>query len=159
MDHPIPWTLWSSGLRRWLKAPFGKGVGSNPTAVNRACSGCECAHTTDGCCVLLQDRHRAFPKPKVCADRVCAHHRHVWCFAPRCISWVTNRGHARRALGPGVPSTGAVCFSTAEDSLAERSKAVAQGAIPKGCGFELHSCQSCMQWVRVRATDDCCALS
>ena len=26
------------------------------------------------------------------------------------------------------------------DSLAERSKAVAQGAIPKGRGFEPHSC-------------------
>ena len=26
-------------------------------------------------------------------------------------------------------------------SLAERSKAVAQGAIPKGRGFEPHSCQ------------------
>ena len=26
------------------------------------------------------------------------------------------------------------------DSLAKRSKAVAQGAIPKGCGFEPHSC-------------------
>ena len=29
-----------------------------------------------------------------------------------------------------------------QDSLAERSKAVAQGAIPKGCGFEPHSCHS-----------------
>ena len=28
-----------------------------------------------------------------------------------------------------------------KDSLAERSKAVAQGAIPKGRGFEPHSCQ------------------
>ena len=27
------WTVWPSGLRRWLKAPFRKGVGSNPTAV------------------------------------------------------------------------------------------------------------------------------
>ena len=27
------------------------------------------------------------------------------------------------------------------DSLAEQSKAVAQGAIPKGRGFEPHSCQ------------------
>ena len=27
------WTLWPSGLRRWLKAPFRKGVGSNPTGV------------------------------------------------------------------------------------------------------------------------------
>ena len=26
-------TVWPSGLRRWLMAPFRKGVGSNPTAV------------------------------------------------------------------------------------------------------------------------------
>ena len=30
-------TVWPSGLRRWLKAPFRKGVGSNPTAVNPSC--------------------------------------------------------------------------------------------------------------------------
>ena len=29
----ITWTVWPSGLRRWLKAPFRKGVGSNPTTV------------------------------------------------------------------------------------------------------------------------------
>ena len=29
-------TVWPSGLRRWLKAPVRKGVGSNPTAVNCA---------------------------------------------------------------------------------------------------------------------------
>ena len=29
-------TVWPSGLRRWLKAPVRKGVGSNPTAVNDA---------------------------------------------------------------------------------------------------------------------------
>ena len=27
-------TVWPSGLRRWLKAPVRKGVGSNPTVVN-----------------------------------------------------------------------------------------------------------------------------
>ena len=27
-------TVWPSGLRRWLKAPVRKGVGSNPTAVS-----------------------------------------------------------------------------------------------------------------------------
>ena len=31
LDHTK--TVWPSGLRRWLKAPFRKGVGSNPTAV------------------------------------------------------------------------------------------------------------------------------
>ena len=29
-------TLWPSGLRRWLKAPVRKGVGSNPTGVMHA---------------------------------------------------------------------------------------------------------------------------
>lgn len=29
-------TVWPSGLRRWLKAPVRKGVGSNPTAVTAA---------------------------------------------------------------------------------------------------------------------------
>ena len=36
---------------------------------------------------------------------------------------------------------GDVCpVAAAQDSLAERSKAVAQGAIPQGRGFEPHSC-------------------
>ena len=33
-DEQSSKTVWPSGLRRWLKAPFRKGVGSNPTAVN-----------------------------------------------------------------------------------------------------------------------------
>ena len=32
------------------------------------------------------------------------------------------------------------------DTLAERSKAVAQGAIPKGRGFEPHRCHFCGMW-------------
>ena len=32
----LPETLWPSGLRRWLKAPVRKGVGSNPTAVKNS---------------------------------------------------------------------------------------------------------------------------
>ena len=35
-------TVWPSGLRRWLKAPFRKGVGSNPTAVT--CPAHTCAY-------------------------------------------------------------------------------------------------------------------
>ena len=31
-------TVWPSGLRRWLKAPVCKGVGSNPTAVICCCT-------------------------------------------------------------------------------------------------------------------------
>ena len=42
-----------------------------------------------------------------------------------------------------APSADALTVRLARnyDSLAERSKAVAQGAIPKGRGFEPHSCQ------------------
>ena len=39
-----------------------------------------------------------------------------------------------------------VCpIAAAQDSLAERSKAVAQGAIPKGRGFEPHRCHYCVR--------------
>ena len=38
----ITWTVWPSGLRRWLKTPFRKDVGSNPTAVIPT-------HQTDRC--------------------------------------------------------------------------------------------------------------
>ena len=38
----ITWTVWPSGLRRWLKAPFRKDVGSIPTAVTPT-------HQTDRC--------------------------------------------------------------------------------------------------------------
>ena len=38
MPTPHSMTVWPSGLRRRLKAPFRKGVGSNPTAVNAALS-------------------------------------------------------------------------------------------------------------------------
>ena len=33
LDVPLSKTIWPSGLRRRLKAPFRKGMGSNPTAV------------------------------------------------------------------------------------------------------------------------------
>jgi hypothetical protein len=33
LSLPNATTVWPSGLRRWLKAPVRKGVGSNPTAV------------------------------------------------------------------------------------------------------------------------------
>ena len=37
LDTFVTVTLWPSGLRRWLKAPFRKGVGSNPTGVIFQC--------------------------------------------------------------------------------------------------------------------------
>ena len=39
MKHATVKTVWSSGLRRWLKAPVRKGVDSNPTAVTRLVNG------------------------------------------------------------------------------------------------------------------------
>ena len=49
------------------------------------------------------------------------------------------------ALGGSSPGTGRVGVESEggthrKDTLAERSKAVAQGAIPKGRGFEPHGC-------------------
>ena len=48
----------------------------------------------------------------------------------RCCTWC--------AIYPVEVNMSPWCW---QDSLAERSKAVAQGAIPKGRGFEPHSCQ------------------
>ena len=36
-ESPAPMTVWPSSLRRWLKAPFRKGAGSNSTAVILPC--------------------------------------------------------------------------------------------------------------------------
>ena len=44
-----------------------------------------------------------------------------------------------RAVGRGV-GVDRGYFRCSQDSLAERSKAVAQGAIPKGRGLKPHSC-------------------
>ena len=44
--HIMASTLWPSGLRRWLKAPVRKGVGSNPTAVTGSWE--EAARTRSG---------------------------------------------------------------------------------------------------------------
>ena len=40
----------------------------------------------------------------------------------------------------------ALASTGGQDSLAERSKAVAQGAIPKGRGFKPHSCHLGFAW-------------
>ena len=40
-------TVWPSGLRRWLKAPVCKGVGSNPTAVTLAVQSSCLVHPID----------------------------------------------------------------------------------------------------------------
>ena len=55
----------------------------------------------------------------------------------------------------------AICV---QDSLAERSKAVAQGAIPKGRGFEPHSCHLCLHLASTLASasvslQDVCQIS
>ena len=62
-------TVWPSGLRRWLEAPFRKGVGSNPTAVsclqvftyepaNKTTAAAFCL-SSDACCMadLIGDPH------------------------------------------------------------------------------------------------------
>ena len=56
---------------------------------------------------------------------------------------VESRRDAADAIGAArYPDVFGASWSAAtkHDSLAERSKAVAQGAIPKGRGFEPHSC-------------------
>ena len=56
--------------------------------------------------------------------------------------WSRLKAARRRASGPTGKATRRTrkCLGQAEDTLAERSKAVAQGAIPKGRGFEPHRC-------------------
>ena len=52
MLHCLPsWTLWPSGLRRWLKAPFRKGVGSNPTGVILQLCSRKSSHYPILCCL------------------------------------------------------------------------------------------------------------
>ena len=46
-------TLWPSGLRRWLKAPFRKGVGSNPTGVTYGHL-CAVVHPSDSMVMIKQ---------------------------------------------------------------------------------------------------------
>ena len=46
-------TVWPSGLRRWLKAPFRKGVGSNPTAVIMISAFTFGCHDQDLACVYV----------------------------------------------------------------------------------------------------------
>ena len=59
----MPRTVWPSGLRQWLKAPFRKGVGSNPTAVTgrgpvalqaQSCvCVCVCERESEAVCVMV----------------------------------------------------------------------------------------------------------
>ena len=97
------------------------------------------------CCFKIDIEHFRSPK---CALTVCAHTTDM-CGASCHGVALGHRAVSSQgcALGPGVPGTAAVCFSTSKDSLAERSKAVAQGAIPKGRGFDPHSCHLHMQWL------------
>ena len=55
-------TLWPSGLRRWLKAPVRKGVGSNPTGVTCFTNAMRTA-TTSGDARSAQRRPKTNPKP------------------------------------------------------------------------------------------------
>ena len=68
LQHPLK-TVWPSGLRRWLKAPFRKGVGSNPTAVMRARS-VRMGHHPSRCAVST-GRRRPVRVRWWCAPRSC----------------------------------------------------------------------------------------
>ena len=49
-------TIWPSGLRRWLKTPVRKGMGSNPTAVTDvffSCSWCQRGSSILSCARVL----------------------------------------------------------------------------------------------------------
>ena len=110
-------TVWPSGLRRWLKAPVRKGVGSNPTAV------------TFSAAVF----YRNTPRATTCSWetlRPPPAGRHLQQTGPpRAVQALAGRG------------TGLLCLlPDNQDSLAEWSKALASGASPKGRGFEPRSC-------------------
>ena len=72
-------TVWPSGLRRWLKAPFRKGVGSNPTAVTHQIHAAIQRLQSTNCSLslipvaaraaLLDGRRRIAPgKPQACVS-------------------------------------------------------------------------------------------
>ena len=61
----ISWTLWPSRLRRWLKAPFRKGVGPNPTGVIRGHD----RHAHEGERVLSQYEQGISARPAQSAGR------------------------------------------------------------------------------------------
>ena len=107
-------TVWPSGLRRWLKAPVRKGVGSNPTAVT-------------------------FPTTLLCGSTFYA----ITWFSPT-VSMHSARTHRPCAGATGTcrPHTDFSPIRDIQDSLAEWSKALASGASPQGRGFEPHSCHS-----------------
>ena len=79
-------------------------------------------------CLKIDIEHCRSPR---CAQIVCAHTTDM-CGASCHGVALGHRAVSSQgcALGPGVPGTAAVCFGTRKDSLAERSKAVAQGTIP-----------------------------
>ena len=160
-------TIWPSGLRRWLKAPFRKGVGSNPTGVSTKAryshgaletpagpvtqryasdsqfhsSALSCSYT---CCIRGGDLNN------VNASRRVLPHGIGQGIALPCRvgagsnpAAATYRG-ATHARGPALDVLkqiiGSHCLwcrrsmsatqAVLKDALAERSKAVAQGAIP-----------------------------
>ena len=108
-------TVWPSGLRRWLKAPFRKGVGSNPTAVN--------ADQLEPPPAPWYSSWSPHPTPKS-RSRDSGHGS---CFG--------GRHRIGGACGSYIECAAIACL---HDNLAEQSKAVAQGAIPQGCGLEPH---------------------
>ena len=85
-------TVWPSGLRLWLKAPFRKGVGSNPTAV----TGCAVI-THEALCGCAQATHVSVPTPAQTPEAF-GRALHCLCAAMPCYEWQvhTLRSVARR---------------------------------------------------------------
>ena len=106
-------TVWPSGLRRWLKAPVRKGVGSNPTAV------------TDVFLFVVQKRFFDLIL-RARAGKVAGVFALLLQLGGGFFEFLVTRSRLLRAKQ--------------QDSLAEWSKALAPGASPQGRGLEPHSC-------------------
>ena len=103
-------TVWPSGLRRWLKAPFRKGVGSNPTAVSffrRTCD-LQMAHARAGLLLTTMAWSRGFVvAPVVPWDREGGFLGKSWTpnlRNPHMAAWSSGMILASGARGPGFNS-------------------------------------------------------
>ena len=97
-------TVWPSGLRRWLKAPFRKGVGSNPTAVSLFASGVLC----DG-------------PPPTSPSRHPGESRHPTCIAKCGEAPPLETLHLRVRLLPGTSCTSPSLSAERQTSVTQRA--------------------------------------
>ena len=139
-------TVWPSGLRRWLKAPVRKGVGSNPTALNAYRFKLHSAFTcTQGELNRAMGGHRARlllrSGPQNLEPKCQQSSRPLFLNHSSRVSRVTSAGSLNRAATCGLQQSNLQLLVHSQDSLAEWSKALASGASPQGRGFEPHSSQ------------------